>query len=403
MPADRTERYLRRATRGLIGQARRDAVAELRGAIDDKLYRLSLLGLSGEAALDRALKELGSPRQLAGGYAQVHTLPPALRAVVLSLLAGAAIFSFSSAQRVLQAVPYQLKTASCDFSEAGLRARPAEEAKAIRAAFAKFGGQQGMRRLCLAIAQRLNQYVKVSDVVQVFKEAGVTTRLSPSPHGYTFEFPGPQVASGFLSLDQPTEKFGAQEYTPISTLLNMLQSLPGVPLTLQGERNPVLNAGKVRLRLGSDLAPVWASAVYAAVIQDNVYAALKGMMKAGQPEMIVADFDQIALETGQSLRVPQTGLYALVGTVDEFATDASMCSCDYLLRVQRSEQGQLRLPLYGRPKTGYKLVGSYRDLVTAQARGERAVLVLRLNDAGDLRKLDPAPVAANLIHLEAPR
>lgn len=40
------DRYLKRATRGLWGQKRRDAQAELRGAVEDKVYLCRLQGQS---------------------------------------------------------------------------------------------------------------------------------------------------------------------------------------------------------------------------------------------------------------------------------------------------------------------------------------------------------------------
>ncbi|WP_019588043.1 permease prefix domain 1-containing protein [Deinococcus apachensis] len=68
-----TEVYLNRATRGLWGQKRRDAQTELRGAIEDKVYRYRLLGLSEAEAARAALRDLGSPHAIARDLSRVHT------------------------------------------------------------------------------------------------------------------------------------------------------------------------------------------------------------------------------------------------------------------------------------------------------------------------------------------
>lgn len=57
------ERFVRTATRGLRGQARRDAQAELRSHIHERATQLQLiLGATAEAdARAQAMRELGPP------------------------------------------------------------------------------------------------------------------------------------------------------------------------------------------------------------------------------------------------------------------------------------------------------------------------------------------------------
>ena len=60
-----TDQFIRHATRGLWGQKKRDAALELRGAIEDKIYRHQLCGLSELEAEQAALRDLGSPHAIA--------------------------------------------------------------------------------------------------------------------------------------------------------------------------------------------------------------------------------------------------------------------------------------------------------------------------------------------------
>lgn len=84
----RTERYLTQATRGLLGAKRIEARTELRGAIEDKIWRHTLAGLNPDDAETAALRDLGSPHAVARDLHRVHTPPSVLRATLLLGVAG---------------------------------------------------------------------------------------------------------------------------------------------------------------------------------------------------------------------------------------------------------------------------------------------------------------------------
>lgn len=81
-----TERYLRAATRGLWGRARRDLRTELAGHLNERVAEFRLGGLSLEEAECRTLRELGTPERVSGGMLGVHTVPALGKAGALSLL-----------------------------------------------------------------------------------------------------------------------------------------------------------------------------------------------------------------------------------------------------------------------------------------------------------------------------
>jgi len=121
-----TDRYLRQATLGLHGQARKAAELELRGTIEDRVWRLTLLGLTEADATQAALRDLGSPHAIARGLTRVHTLP---RAALTAVLLGV---------QALAQVPTVWALAdptdrSCQFDEADLqRGRTAAEVRALQ-------------------------------------------------------------------------------------------------------------------------------------------------------------------------------------------------------------------------------------------------------------------------------
>ncbi len=86
MKAERElRRYLRRATRGLWGKSHTVVWAELEGHIRMRAAELQITGLSEEAAILRALSELGSPSLVSHGMAHVYILPKALPLAAMCL------------------------------------------------------------------------------------------------------------------------------------------------------------------------------------------------------------------------------------------------------------------------------------------------------------------------------
>ena len=89
--SDGVDTFVRQATRGLRGQARRDAQAELRSHLHERTGQLMGGGLSLEAAQMRAQAELGPTKAMSQGFQQSHSLSAPGR--WLTLLALPALFS----------------------------------------------------------------------------------------------------------------------------------------------------------------------------------------------------------------------------------------------------------------------------------------------------------------------
>ena len=109
-----TDRYLHRATRGLWGQRKRDALMELRGAIEDKIYRHRLCGLSEIEAERAALRDLGSPAAIARELGVVHTGPQVMRVTLLLGVAGLLGMRAAAQLPTVQAVPVPVEV-NCTF------------------------------------------------------------------------------------------------------------------------------------------------------------------------------------------------------------------------------------------------------------------------------------------------
>ncbi len=69
------ERYLKQATRGLWGRKQREVREELEAHLHERVMAHRIAGLSETDAVERALAELGNPREVSAGMARLYTLP----------------------------------------------------------------------------------------------------------------------------------------------------------------------------------------------------------------------------------------------------------------------------------------------------------------------------------------
>jgi hypothetical protein len=72
---NRLEQYLRRATRGLWGKKRLEVMAELRGSLEARVWKLECQGANPTHALETALCEMGEARHISAGLIRTHTMP----------------------------------------------------------------------------------------------------------------------------------------------------------------------------------------------------------------------------------------------------------------------------------------------------------------------------------------
>lgn len=139
------EHFLRQATRGLWGQHKRDALTELRGAVEDKVYRHRLAGLNETDATLAALQDLGSSHAIARDLNRVHTAPSVLRAALLLGVAGVVGMQAAAQIPMIHAAPVPVAEA-CRFDEAKLARFSPEERVMIFGRISTAGGPTMRRR-----------------------------------------------------------------------------------------------------------------------------------------------------------------------------------------------------------------------------------------------------------------
>ena len=81
------ERYLRRATRGTWGRKRADIREELAAHIHERVQIHRIGGLDEDAAVEKALAELGEAGQVSAGMMKLHSMPTLLGSSLLCICA----------------------------------------------------------------------------------------------------------------------------------------------------------------------------------------------------------------------------------------------------------------------------------------------------------------------------
>ncbi|MBB6016673.1 hypothetical protein ACFP9V_16750 [Deinococcus radiopugnans] len=431
------DRYLRRATRGVWGQKKRDAQTELRGAIDDKIYRARLLGLDEAQAEASALRDLGSPAAIARGLGEVHTAPQTLQ--VLAFVGVAGLLGFQAAAQVatVRAIPDPQQAPLCTFEafylafhpsatpasvqkqltqpggrqaleDAVLSRFPLSEAREIRQRLTQPGGREALTADCLKDSGTPgSQLLRLSDVFAALRAGGVKVTPVAGADGLTqLSFPG-EPPHQLLSLEGIVRKVDGEDYVDSGFLLDRLRSSVTVPLRLSGLRNPVLSIGPAKLQLGSSEVPLLATNLYLTVLLEQLEMEAALPRRKSQPSIAVGLAMEVLRRSDESSRLrlntPDGTLYGLLSNAN-YTRPACNCPDDererlYSLSVRAVQGGLLPAPLTsGQDEAPPEVVSSLSQLLQATEKGQRALLVYRL-DAADLHHLTYTPVPAAQIHI----
>ncbi|MFC4455106.1 permease prefix domain 1-containing protein [Deinococcus sonorensis] len=388
-----TNRYLKRATRGLWGQKRRDAMMELRGAIEDKVYRHQWCGLSEDQAVDAALRDLGNPATIARELGFIHTGPQVAR---LTLLLGITTLLGLQAVAQVQQIPTAYTRSDIDTTcqvatPAQLKTATKAEQEQYLKRIASYGGTQAFVQKCrngeLPIVGL--PLLRVNDILAALKAGGVevgdqtdyTSTTSTTPLiAYTGKSPGTQYQ---------TVDIGGKRYISSGSLIAFLFFATSEPLHLSGVQNPVLGVGKAQLQLGTVHAPIFATNVVASLILQGL-----GSNLPRPGELVLAAEPLGPVSSVLQLAVPgQDGeLFAVIQNFDSIKGHAAD-----VLMVRARTNGTVPIA-YEAVTPAPRVVTTVKELDAATARKENAVMAYRVN-ATDLRHITLTQVPATHLQL----
>ncbi|WP_221090117.1 hypothetical protein [Deinococcus aquaedulcis] len=428
-----TDRFVRQATRGLWGQKRRDAQLELRGAVEDKVYRYGLCGLSPEDAERAALRDLGRPGAIARDLSRVHSVPVALRGALALGVAG--LLSLQAAAQVgtVQAILDPRMAPACTLEElyvqlvpgataaatqrlqatpAGraqvqasvLGRLPADEAAHLRSRLNEPGGLEALVSEC---RQNMPSYaanlLRLDDVLSALEAGGVTITSVQGAEMFQVSFPGEEPFQG-VNLEYSTQRINGATYVNGGVLLMALKRSVTVPLMLSGLRNPTLTVGPARLQLGTDQHPVLLTDLLGPTVLDQLsplFPQARGQLYPALTATPSAT-DHRKVQPQVQVKAADGTLYAAISNVLFLHKPQSPTPPLYVLSIQALHGGRFTTAsIYESPESATRLVDTVRELLAATARGERALLVYRL-DGSDLHRLTLTPMPAAQLRMAQP-
>ncbi|BDP43205.1 hypothetical protein DAETH_31740 [Deinococcus aetherius] len=399
-----TERYLKHATRGLWGKARQNVRLELRGAIEDKIHRHRLLGLTEEEATRAALRDLGDPHTVARELNRVHTLPHAARAALLAGVATLLGVQALAGVPVVRAISGSSGEECRKFVASPPEQRSAWERERYEQLLREKNGVAGLLHWCRAYAESRSDLLLLSDLVAAFEAAGI--RLTPvigADNLYQLSFSGgPGIYTLYLR-DQNKVIDGEKTIQTNALLQNLLTSLPQhIPLRLVGLDNPTLQVGPAQLKIGTESNPVRATDLYALPIINDLEAKLGSLSKHRATLGIAFEDSLVYSPADKALRVggPDGSLYAVVTNEPVFTPLGA--PVNYVLRVRATRDGLIPLEQSAfcnaqRPCNS-RVVSTAQELLNATERREAAALVYSV-DSADLHDLNLTPLPASRVRL----
>lgn len=388
------QRYLQQATRGLWGQQRREAQAELRGAIEDKIYRHRLLGLNETEAEGAALRDLGPPAAIARELSEVHTMPQMFKTLlfvgvgaILSFQAVAQVAVVKSASLATDTVACRLQTAAeLALMSADLRGR-------YDRMIAEQGGPEKFLEKCRSTNFGGLVLLKVADLLGALKAGGVTIREQSEITQTTplMTYTGENSATPSASFI--TTEIQGGRYLESSMLIPFLRRATALPLRLSGLTNPVLQVGEAKLQLGAGAVPVRTTELLSAALIDQ----RRGNASYPLP-VVLFSIPESNLFDPAAPRLAVAGqdgdLFAVVQNVSRVNGGER----DTLwVRARQSGTVEFTGELGVRPR----VVASLEALDAATAQQQKAVLVYKL-DPSNLQDLRLTPLSAAQVKVVNP-
>lgn len=272
------ERYLKQATRGLWGRKQREVREELEAHLHERVMAHRIAGLDETDAVERALSELGSPREVSVGMARLYTLPTVMGSGAALAVVCASVVALlpSGSAQALPGTPY-FPTAECvEALDAG--ADGFLSGNCIQTNDALWLDQSALRQVLEP------QGVTFSETSAPGSDEGLLGLTFPaskliyvplgSPDAYVMDDEGNHPAlPGFLSL---------------WSLLRGASYHDGFELEVSGWDNPSVRFGEVSFQVGTEARPMAGAEFYASYLGEIYFADLWNGL-GGNPYIVNPD------------------------------------------------------------------------------------------------------------------
>ena len=290
--------YLKRATSGLIGKKRLEIREELTAHLLERAHKYEIGGLTHDAALAKAIEDLGDAQTIRAGMIGVHTMPKIYASTGLAAIVAAGIIAALGVSSAQVVGTLRVPLAQCRENTAQVITLQMP----LGATIEKFSCEQGDFWLEFASLRATLEPLGVKI------EQAKVTQFQDAEQFY-LHFPDGGTASlymptAFKFRRSPKDRLEKIPYIAGYVQGNMLIDsfrAAGVPFTMSGWDNPVLQIGKTRFQLGTVAAPIRGEDVYSNVLQPRLQSLFNGWMTEDSIPDTINNFERLAQNYGTPL------------------------------------------------------------------------------------------------------
>jgi hypothetical protein len=265
------ETYLKQATRGIWGKRKQDAILELRGNIEARIWALEHQGKTQTEALEIALHELGDARAVNAGMTQVHTMPNVTRNILIAgLISSVAVVGWTSSTAQIQTVVPSIPGVCCQMFP-GIQQPKFISLNDLKSELESAG---------VTVEESMQRFEPIDGMIPSFGgwplvNASETRTLDLHfPEMMAGETVRVQALSGLsVTADGQNPKFIVDEdvfISPESLIIQLRKAK--LPMTLEGWHNPTLRIGQTLLVIGTKERPVTAASWYSNVLTEGLHS-----------------------------------------------------------------------------------------------------------------------------------
>ena len=261
------EQYLRQATKGVYGTKKQEIMLELRGSLEARIWKLECQGHTPQTALEMALLEMGEARHISAGFIKEYTMPKILKnTVLLGFCAALTLTAVNTSKAQIEVETYgvmdmiqfapnnTITNIRPDFFESFILQFSSIKTNLEQAGITVDDTPQ-------PALESQNYFVK-GNLVQTlsfqFPDSAVKTVLQPSCNYWR----NPADKLKWRS-PAPTTLESDKIYMCFAEFFRQLKTRSGLPIQIEGWKNPVLRVGKTTLQIGTEKQPANPSIIYA--------------------------------------------------------------------------------------------------------------------------------------------
>ncbi len=336
------ERYLKLATWGVSGQARTTLKLELESHVIHKAWKYEVAGLNENAAITKALEDLGQPLKISAGMTEVYTMPNLIRTTLLaSVLIALGVTTLNSSAQI--ATTSRLPIEPC------LKSAAAEIKKT------------GYTIYCNT--QEL--WLRVTDLKTLLEPKGIkiqklfTKSNDVVNHKWSFNFPGSKrpifimQQTGFKFTEKSPSFDVSNEYVSATTFVEALKS-SDLPVSITGWQVVNFKVGETQFSFGTVTQVFNGETLYGNLIQSELFVATQYKFGIGRETPYYSFNEQAKQRIHLANSTPN--IYALIRLDKDWTTKRSVM---WLQPKPLSESGLLEFTTDNRP---LNLVKRFEDL-----------------------------------------